>query len=169
MHESVMKWVKQVTRKLDLSGKTVLEVGSYNINGSVRELFAGAKEYIGIDSRSGPGVDYVMNAHDLAFAVGYSEVVTTGLFDIVVSTEMLEHDPQFWLSLAEMGRVLKPNGLLIVTARGNGFPLHDFPGDYYRFMPESFPELFKLAGCEVIEVREDPEAPGVFGIGRKMQ
>src|SRR5690242_14807098 len=123
MHDSVMKWVKQVVSKIDLTGKTVLEVGSYNVNGSVRPLFESAKEYIGVDFRPGPGVDYVMNAHDLNFPIHYFKIVTDGLFDVVISTEMLEHDSEFWRSLSEMGRVLRPGGYLILTARGNGFPL----------------------------------------------
>jgi SAM-dependent methyltransferase len=169
MHGSVMKWVKQVVSKIDLTDKTVLEVGSYDVNGSVRPLFEGCREYIGVDMREGPGVDYVMNAHDLRFAPGYFEINTTGLFDIVISTEMLEHDPAFWLSLKEMGRVLKPGGDLILTARGNGFPNHDYPADYWRFMPESFGLLFDLAGCEVVEILPDPDkkAPGVFGWGKR--
>ena len=162
MHESVMKFVKHVVSKINLADKRVLEVGSYNVNGSVRELFKGAAEYIGVDSREGPGVDRVANAHALQY------YFMPDYFDIVVSTEMLEHDPAFWLSMPEMGRVLKTGGHLILTARGNGFPLHEHPGDYWRFMPESFRLLFDLAGCNVELIKEDPQMPGVFGVGIKL-
>src|SRR5262245_37890964 len=162
-----MDWVKQVVSKLDLANKTVLEVGAYNVNGSVRELFKGCAQYIGIDSREGRDVDRVMDAHELDFLTARPQYAGSG-FDIIISTEMLEHDPAFWLSMAEMGRVLKPGGDLIVTARGNGFPLHDYPGDYWRFMPESFPLLLEMAGCDVVEVRpDDKRSPGMFGWGRK--
>jgi len=160
MHISVMKFVQKVVSKIDLEGKSVLEVGSYNVNGSVGPLFAGAREYYGVDSRPGPGVDFVMSAHDLKYL--------ENTFDIVISTEMLEHDPAFWLSMREMGRVLKTGGHLIITARGNGFPLHEHPGDYWRFMPESFRLLFDLAGCNVELIKEDPQMPGVFGVGIKL-
>lgn len=108
------------------------------------------------------GVDLRMNAHALAFA--------DGSFDAVVSTEMLEHDDEFWRSAAEMGRVLARGGALILTARGNGFMPHEYPHDFWRFMPASFAKLFALAGCEPLEVREDwqPGHPGVFGVGRKL-
>jgi SAM-dependent methyltransferase len=41
-----------------------------------------------------------------------------GLFDVVVSNATLEHDPRFWLTLAEMRRVLKPGGLLLIGVPG---------------------------------------------------
>ena len=42
---------------------SVLECGSYNVNGSVRDLFA-VREYIGLDWRPGPGVDVVNLVHE---------------------------------------------------------------------------------------------------------
>jgi hypothetical protein len=68
-----------------------------------------------------------------------------------------------------MGEVLKPGGLLLITARGNGFWVHGYPHDYYRFLPESFTCLLHYAGCDALEVTEDwfPGHTGVFGLGRK--
>jgi SAM-dependent methyltransferase len=162
MHDSVMQWVAEKAGQFDFDGRAVLEVGARDVNGSVRPLFAQAASYTGVDFIEGAGVDAVMNAHALAFA--------DASFDAVVSTEMLEHDDEFWLSVKEMGRVLKPGGLLILTARGNGFMPHDYPFDYWRFMPASFSKLLTLAGCEPLEVREDWQGghPGVFGVGRKL-
>lgn len=162
MHQSVMTYVAEVVAAHGTTDGflNVLEVGSYDENGSVRSIFAPfGGSYVGIDMREGPGVDRVMTSHDIGFP--------DGSFDCVVSTEMLEHDPFPWVSMAEMGRVLRPGGLLILTARGNGFKLHAYPDDYWRFMPSSYPVLLALAGCEVLDVREDPQAPGMFGCGRK--
>ncbi len=41
-------------------------------------------------------------------------------FDIVVSNSTLEHDRQFWLTLAEMQRLLRPGGLLLIGVPGFG-------------------------------------------------
>jgi SAM-dependent methyltransferase len=41
-----------------------------------------------------------------------------GVFDVVVSNATLEHDPRFWLTLAEMRRVLRPGGLLLIGVPG---------------------------------------------------
>lgn len=160
MHDSVLQWVAEKVRQHCLGGD-VLEVGSLNVNGSVRPLLAGAKSYMGVDFQPGPGVDQVMNAHALQ--------LPDASFDLVVSTEMLEHDDEFWVSVREMSRVLRRGGHLLLTARGNGFMPHEYPDDFWRFMPSAFPKLFRLAGCAVIEVREDwqPGHPGLFGLGRK--
>jgi SAM-dependent methyltransferase len=162
MHQSVIEWVSEKTRLYNFTDQIVLEVGSMNINGTVRLLFPDVKSYTGIDCREGPCVDVVMNAHNLKFP--------NASFDLVISTETLEHDDEFWVSIKEMGRVLKKDGILIITARGNGFMPHDFPYDYWRFMPSSFEKLFTMAGCEILEIREDwqPGHPGVFGLGRKL-
>lgn len=149
MHGSVMAWVS--AQSIGLGGRT-LEVGSYDVNGSVRGLFPG--EYVGVDMRPGPGVDIVATADALPFP--------DASFDVVVSTEMLEHDPSPWRSLAEMGRVLRPGGHLLLTTRGNGFGEHLEPSDYWRFMPASRPLLLALAGCEPLVMDLDPEVPGVF-------
>lgn len=147
-----MDWVGTEVRRSGLAGKDTLEVGSLDVNGSVRSLFSG--KYIGIDMREGPGVDVVGAADALPFGAG--------LFDVVVSTEMLEHDPSPWLSLAEMGRVLKTGGHLILTTRGNGFGEHNEPSDYWRFMPSSRGLLLLIAGCSLVSEALDPEVPGIF-------
>ncbi len=152
MHESVMDWIGVEVHKHGLADRDTLEVGSLNVNGSVREFFSGS--YIGLDMRDGPGVDIVGTADALPFVAGR--------FDVVVSTEMLEHDPAFWLSLAEMGRVLKPGGHLLLTTRGNGFGEHNEPSDYWRFMPASRDRLLDLASCDPLTTALDPQVPGIF-------
>jgi len=160
-----MEWVAQkVTQyRLGTTEHDVLEVGSRDINGSVRPLFHGVRRYTGVDLIDGPGVDRVLDAHRL------EEAFPDNRFDVVISTEMLEHDPQFWQSVQQMGRVLRPAGFLVLTARGNGFWVHDYPHDYWRFLPDSFRQLFELASCDEIEITEDwhPGHPGVFGLGRR--
>lgn len=152
-----MRWVGAEVERFGLAGKETLEVGSLDVNGSVRSLFSGG--YTGIDMRDGPGVDIVGTADALPFVAHR--------FDVVVSTEMLEHDPSPWLSLAEMGRVLKTGGHLILTTRGNGFFEHNEPSDYWRFMPSSRQLLLDLASCTLVDQALDPEVPGIFVHGQR--
>lgn len=152
MHASVMAWVAAEVSRHGLAPRPTLEVGSYDVNGSVRGVFTGP--YVGVDMRAGPGVDRVMPGSALDFP--------DRAFEVVVSTEMLEHDPSFWRSLAEMGRVLVAGGHLLVTARGNGFGEHHEPSDFWRFMPASRDLLMELAGCRPIVSAMDSEVPGVF-------
>jgi SAM-dependent methyltransferase len=112
--------------------KKVLEAGSLDINGSVRGFFT-ACWYTGVDVGAGKGVDLVSPIH---------EVVATEEFDVVVSTEMLEHDQHWQLSLKRMYDNLKPGGLFIFSCAGPTRQEHGTkrttPGDspyttdYYR-------------------------------------
>lgn len=164
MHSSVQQWTKHFvdTYSLNTEHKNVLEIGSYDVNGSVKPLFNKTK-YTGIDLREGPNVDYVLSSHNLRSKFVENE------FDIVLCLEVFEHDPAFWISMEQINKVLKPNGFLILTARGNGFQLHEEPYDFWRFMPNSFPHLFRMFGFTPIVVIEDPQQyhPGVLGFAQK--
>lgn len=156
MNRQVYEYVKSAVERFSPKGP-VLEVGSYNVNGSVRDLFP-AEGYVGIDMRAGPGVDRVMNANWLGFS--------DREFQTVVCVEMLEHDSAFWLSFQEFYRVLEPRGLLILTTRNIGYPRHDYPSDYWRFTGDGLRAVMEWAGFEVLDIQED-ESPGTYGVGRK--
>lgn len=161
MHASVLAWVSQQSIVHDLASRSTLEVGSMNVNGTIRQFFTGP--YLGVDMRPGPGVDQVANANKLPFG--------NQTFDVVVSTEMLEHDGLPWKSVAEMRRVLKKGGTLLLTARGYDargcFGLHDHPGDYHRFSVGGIEILLDEVGFKEHKVIPDPEFPGFFAIARR--
>lgn len=152
MHESVDAWLRDVVIKSGLMHRSVLEVGSLNVNGSPRGLFLGP--YVGIDKVDGFGVNVVMDANDLDY--GDDE------FEVVLCIEMLEHDPYPARSFAEMYRVLRPLGALLVTTRGPGFPPHDYTGDYWRYTDQSLELLTKDAGFKVDTITADPQVSGWF-------
>jgi len=158
VHWSILRWAERTVTELDLAGRSVLEVGSYDVNGSVRAFFHGP--YVGVDARVGPGVDVACWAQALPF--------TDDRFDVVVSTEMLEHDPLFWVSLPEMKRVLRPGGHLMLSARGFGFGKHDIPHDYWRFTVEGMRSLFDWTGLTEIDIHNDiDDSPGVLALAMK--
>lgn len=159
MHESVHEWIGQKVDQYGLVDQFVLEVGSYNVNGTVRDWFTGP--YVGIDIRQGPQVDMVASSHHIPFR--------DNVFDVVLSCEVLEHDPFFWVSMREVGRVLKPGGHLLLTTRGFGFPQHDYPWDLWRFSLQTVPILLSEAALIHVESQEDPqdEHEGIFLVGRK--
>lgn len=161
MHNSVQQWVGLVVGTLGISNQSVLEVGSYDVNGSVRHLFTG--DYWGVDPEIGPGVDEVGDGENLR--------QLDDSYPVVVSTEVLEHVERPWRIVGEMARVCAPGGHVILTARGYDergcFPVHEYPRDYWRYSVGSFRVLLEDAGLEVLQVTADPEAPGVFGLARK--
>ena len=116
---------------------TCLDVGSYDVNGSLRSLAPPHIKYVGVDMAAGPGVDIVLqDPHRLPFADNW--------FDLIVSSSCFEHDDMFWLSFLECLRVLKPQGLLYVSAPSNG-KYHAHPKDNWRFYPDSGQALMNWA------------------------
>ena len=109
--------------------------------GTVLDLGAGLRPFAGLlpgrsialDRRSRPDVDLVGDAHHLPFG--------DATLDAIVCTEVFEHllDPP--AAADEIVRVLKPGGRLVLTTRFC-FPLHDRPGDFWRFTPYTLTRLF---------------------------
>lgn len=87
-----------------------------------------------LDLRRKPGAAVVGDAHRLPFA--------PGSFDLIISTEMLEHTVEPQRIVDEIRRVLRPGGRLLLTTRFV-FPLHDVPGDYFRFTNYGLAHLFR--------------------------
>lgn len=161
MHQSVMDYVTQWAGQLSLNqpGMRVLEVGSYDVNGSVRPLF-NQTDYTGIDVEEGPGVDLVLSSHKLA--VQYEPNV----FDAVACCEMLEHDLNPWHTVAMIRYVLNVGGYVIATARGNGFGHHN-PPDRFRFMEDGWRDMW-ADHFEIVDMRADPQVQGWFIVARKL-
>lgn len=113
-----------------------------------RDLFTLSPEYVGIEHPSSlhsiEEVDVFGSAECLPFR--------NGVFDTVVSFEVLEHlrDPK--TALCEIERVLKTGGHCIVAVPFI-FHLHEHPRDYFRFTPYGLEELFAAARLKVIDIR----------------
>ena len=110
-------------------GDRVLEIGSMNVNGSLRDFRPAASAYVGVDLQSGAGVDVVVHRiSQLPFAADS--------FDVVVTSSCFEHDAMFWVTFLEICRVLKAGGYLYVNAPSKG-EYHRYPIDAWRFFPDA--------------------------------
>ena len=107
--------VARANRQL-VEGSRVLEIGSYDVNGSVRTLFATSTDYVGVDLSEGPGVDVVSFGHELA--------LPDDAFDLAVSAECFEHDPHWAETFANMVRLTRPGGMVVFTCATRGRPEH---------------------------------------------
>jgi hypothetical protein len=107
----------------------ILEVGAGDVNGTLRGCAPQDCRYTGIDLAAGPGVDVVL-------ADPYTYPFNPDTYDIVVSSSCLEHDQMFWLSFAEMCRVLSAGGFIYLNVPSNG-SFHRYPTDNWRFYPDS--------------------------------
>lgn len=160
-----MEWAEKKAAEHDLRGLRTLEVGAFDVNGSVRPIFEtdGAVQYLGVDQAPGPGVDKLEDVESLSFG--------DGEFELVVSTETLEHVARPWLAVGELARVVAPGGFVLVSARGyDGFGcwrVHNYPFDFWRFSDKSMELLFTDAGLEVVSLDADPGGPGWLVVARK--
>jgi len=139
----------------------VIEAGALNVNGSVRPHVEslGPASYTATDVRTGPGVDLACDAADLLGLLGRAGVV--------ISTEMLEHARDWQAAMRGLVDAVAEGGVLVLTTRSAGFPLHDYPGDHHRFPVKSMREILGAAGLDVERCEPDPEFPGVFAKARK--
>lgn len=170
MHQSVLDFVARVLPLHLVEGRNVLEVGSYDVNGSVRPwLQPSAKRYWGVDMREGPHVDEVLDitasADDIEPAIGSLAWDKKGSWDIVVAAEVLEHVEHWHVAIENLQLLLKPGGTLVVTTRSLGFPLHEFPNDYWRFSVSDFTKIF--ANMDILALEADSQVPGVFICAKK--
>ena len=143
-----MKKFEDFIKKYAISGKT-LDIGCGT--GRYSKYFPNR---IGIDIYKTPAVDFIADAHDLKIFKGEE-------FDGILCTEVLEHLHSPQIAINEMYRVLKTNGLLILTTRFI-FPLHDTPADYFRFTKYGLIHL--LSNFKIIEIKEEVNTLETFAV-----
>jgi SAM-dependent methyltransferase len=127
---------------------TVAEVGSQNVNGSLRDVCPTRFEYVGLDFAEGNGVDVILDDP-------YRFPLSDQSVDIVVSSSCFEHAEMFWLTFLEIMRVLKPSGIFYLNAPSAG-SFHRYPVDCWRFYPDSGKALIAWGrrngiSCELLE------------------
>lgn len=137
-HQSQLDFVASVKAKFPeyFTNKKVLEIGSLDINGSVRQFFTDCT-YIGVDLGVGAGVDIIAHGENLVFPANN--------FDVAISCECFEHNPEWVATFNNMARMCK--GLMIMTCATTGRPEHGtsrtsradapFCGDYYMNLTEN--------------------------------
>jgi SAM-dependent methyltransferase len=113
MHPEALHFTRYVKDILPtfFRGRTVLDVGSGDINGNNRHLFENCV-YEGNDVVPAPNVSVVARTGDLTFPDAF--------FDTIVSTECFEHDPEFARSWRAIYRMLRPGGLFAFTCASTG-------------------------------------------------
>ena len=146
MHAEAYDWIKACRKNIK-----VAELGSRNVNGSVRDLFPDA-DYTGVDmaGTKAEGVDIQADAK--TWDGGRKR------YDIVVTTEALEHEEQWREILATAHRILKPGGYLFVTCAGTGRESHSVDGgplkegEYYGNVsaPEMSQALYEIGFVNIV-------------------
>lgn len=140
-HKEQQDFVLSVKNKFPsfFNKKRVLEVGSWNVNGTVRDFFTNC-DYVGIDLAEGKDVDVVCAGH-----VYKNEIP----FDVAISCECFEHN-KYWLeTFVNMISHVNKDGLIVMTCATTGrlergtstcapecsMSMGEF-GDYYKNLTE---------------------------------
>lgn len=142
MHDTALRTGELFFKNYGFPSCSILDVGSMDVNGTLRQFAPNPSEYIGVDLSPGPGVDIILKEPgDLPFE--------HGRFDLTVSTSCFEHDPTFWMTFLSMCCVTKSGGFVYISAPSNG-PVHRHPVDCWRFYPDAAVALVKWVNNENI-------------------
>lgn len=199
MHPRIYQEFEQICSKRHISG-SVLEVGAIPSKMSLlcMKSLESATEKVGIN------LDGPHDFKDFRIHKGnanFMDCFEDNRFDVVLCNAMLEHDKHFWKTIAEIKRVTKPGGLIVIGTPGYKylkiekvksilrkiplirhlssnqylnlffsatitFQIHAAPGDYYRFSPQAFKEVF-FEDIDDVEVRSVMLPPRIIGAGTK--
>jgi SAM-dependent methyltransferase len=146
MHDSAAADFKRfVAKHLDPTKRlAIADVGSQDVNGTLSELLpAGhAWTYTGFDIVPGKNVDVVIDGPD---PWTYAEQ-----FDVVASSQVVEHVRKPWLWIKTVANLCKPGGLVYISTP-NTIVFHEYPIDCWRLWPDGMKALFDEAVLETIE------------------
>lgn len=155
---NIIQYASKVLTKELCADKCVLEIGSLNVNGSVRAIVEQYEPlvYRGIDLVAGPGVDRIMDVQHMPYDECY---------DLVICTEVLEHIG-FWPSAIEnIKRAVVPGGWLFLTTCSPGFSRHGYPSDHWRFDESDMLHIFRE--FDPLHVTFVSDVCGIYVFGQK--
>lgn len=163
MRRLVRDFVAVIENTLHLK-EPIYEFGSFQVPGqesfsNLRTIFP-HKKYVGCDMREGPGVDLVVDLHNVQ--------LPSNCAGSIICVETLEHVEFLREALFSMYRLLQDGGILILTSVFL-FPIHEYPNDFWRFTPAGFKSLLKdFQSSFVISAGTvDTQPHSVAGIGIK--
>lgn len=138
-----------------------LEVGSkdYGSTQNLRSLVSPAEEYLGVDQVPGPQVDLLLDLtlpfHQVDTRLGSRRFGTIFCFSV------LEHCEAPWRMAENLTRLLKPGGVLFISAPF-AWKFHAYPNDYWRFTPEGIRCLFSQLWFDPYKALWATSRPGDF-------
>lgn len=97
------------------TNRVVLDVGSYDMNGSLKERMPAAWTYIGLDLMPGPNVDVVLDLTE-PFPIDDESI------DLIVSSSCFQYVSNPFKYMDQLYKCLKPGGMIYITAASKERP-----------------------------------------------
>lgn len=114
------------------------------------------RKYFGIDK----------NSDDADIRNDFLKInISSKSFDTVLCTQVLEHVPEPLKLLTKINKILKKNGVLILTAPFTGY-LHEVPNDYYRYTKYGLQYMLKNANFRIVYIKA--EGNWIASIGQEI-
>lgn len=169
MHESSYDLMdKLLTKYLRPEDRTVLDIGSYDHNGTYKPLITtrGLK-YYGLDKSPGSNVDIVgdISSYDFTLEGEYS-------FDVIISGQTLEHINNLFIFCDNIcNKILfnffkDPNikDTLLIFIAPHTWEEHRYPKDYWRILPDGMRYIMEdYMKCEVLAIGKN--VTDTYGVG----
>lgn len=147
------------------NGQVVLEVGpegSRSVHQLMMREFDIRLDWQFTDFVDRPGLTFIMDE--------YAIPQPDGVYDIVLSAQVIEHVRKPWRWLPELSRVCKQGGH-VITICPVSWPCHQHPVDCWRMYPEGLRALHEEAGLITTLARAESLEAGMMdtiAIGRKI-
>lgn len=147
-----IKWSFRNLKKTEFQGKKVLDVGSLELEGSLRFIIESfkPKKYLGVDIKKGKGVDFICQAEDLVRVFGQES------FAAVICSFTLEHILNWQKAISNIKNVCQKAGLIIIAVPVD-HPYHGYPNDYWRFQKRDLQRIF--SDCQILSLEENHQWP----------
>jgi SAM-dependent methyltransferase len=133
--------LKSVSQHVSQARGTVLDIGAGA--GPYKSLFKDVTRYVTVDLNRHSKIDVQANAVALPFK--------NESFDTILCTEVLEHVPEPSQLISEVRRILKPDGILLLTTPQT-WGLHLEPLDFYRYTKYGLRYLTEKNKLEVVQI-----------------
>jgi SAM-dependent methyltransferase len=143
-HFLVLADLIQALRAFETSAP--IRILDYGCGGSPYRVLFPNSDFVRADFTPGRGLDFLLPADSALPA-------TIAPFDLVLSTQVLEHVPKPANYVAECFRVLKPGGRLLLTTHGL-FEDHGCPYDFTRWTADGLQLLLREAGFRVLQTQK---------------
>lgn len=142
IRNNIREFMKNQAKKFDSDSIKLLDIAP-QVHAGAKEFFVKSTVFTAdIDKKS--GADYIIDICE-----NNEVTVPSGLFDIIVCTEVLEHTLNPFAAISEIHRLLKPNGFLLMSTPFD-FRIHGPLPDCWRFTEHGIRALLK--DFELVEI-----------------